>query len=77
MSVLKKLGAVTLGMGMVVGGVVANLLKAGFEAAANKVGNGSSHSGYTKDDFNNAAANCNDGIFRKGFETAKNLWKDE
>ena len=83
MSVGKKVGAVALGTASVAGWLVTNLIKAGFNAAADKVGNGSCKGSggrtYTRDDFKGAADKCNRGedIFTKGFKRSVELWKEK
>lgn len=79
MSFLKKLGAVALGTGSAVGWLATNAAKVGFEAIADKVGNGSitSSSGktYSGSDYRDAANKCNSSTFEKGFKRATDLWK--
>ena len=77
MRVGKKVAAVALGTATVAGWLVTNLIKSGFEAAAQKVGNGTSPGGHTRDDFNGAAKKCEKGedVFRKGFKKVGELWK--
>ena len=78
MGLLKKLGAVALGTGSAVGWLATNAAKAGLEAIADKVGNGSitSSSGktYTGSDYHDAANKCNSTVFQNGFKKAKELW---
>jgi len=81
MSLLKKIGAVALGTGSAVGWLAVNATKAAFEAAADKVGNGSvtgkNGQSYTGSDYKDAAGKCKDDVFAKGFEKAKDMWKDK
>jgi hypothetical protein len=83
MSAGKKVGAVALGTVSAAGWLVTNLIKAGFNAAADKVGNGgytaSNGRTYTRDDYKGVANKCNKGddFFAKGFKGAIKLWNDK
>ncbi|MBO4619392.1 MAG: hypothetical protein J5654_04715 [Victivallales bacterium] len=83
MSFLKKLGAVALGTASAAGWVASAAIKAGLEAAGDKLGNGSATSSsgrtYTRSDFQNSAnqAKKGEGFFEQGFKAAGKLWNDE
>lgn len=81
MSFFKKLGAVALGTASAAGWVASAAIKAGLEAAGDKLGNGSvtSKSGrtYTRSDFQGTADQMGKGedTFANGFKRAKRLWE--
>ena len=81
MSLLKKMGAVAVGAGSAAGFVAVSAVKAAFEAAAKKVGNGtyvaSNGKEYTGENYTSAAEKCNGDIFIKGFKKAVELWKED
>ena len=81
MSLLKKIGAVAVGTGSLAGWVVVNATKEALSAAAKKVGDGayvsSSGKKYTRNDYESAAGKCDGDIFKKGFQKAVELWKDD
>lgn len=81
MSILNKLGAVALGSATATGWVATKTVQAIFQAAAEKLGNGSytSSSGatYTGSDYRNIADKCESSIFKQGFEKSKKLWQDK
>ena len=83
MSFLKKLGAVVVGTGTAAGWLATNAIKAGFEATAEKLGNGTTSKGYSARDYRDKAKELEgklkseDSLWKSGFKKTKELWNDE